>query len=110
MSEETNYNKLETGIDARVAKQYRAAIIELLIQKSDQLTLGDLTQLTESSKYGKVSTEIVLQELLDAYAESEKLTPEVEVAPAELPGGPKKRQKKAARQLGHFFPPSERVG
>lgn len=79
MSEEqTNFEKLESGIDLKVADQFRSVILKLLLKQSGNLTLSDLTQLTESQKYGEVASGIRLQELLDAYVESENLGPEPE--------------------------------
>lgn len=80
MSEEqTNFEKLESGIDEKVADQFRSVILKLLLKLSGKLTLADLTQLTESKKYGEVASGMRLQELLDAYVESENLGPEPEV-------------------------------
>lgn len=95
MSEEqTNFEKLESGIDAKVADQFRSVILQLLLKLSGKLTLADLTQLTESKKYGEVASRMRLQELLDAYVESENLGPEPEVV--EKP----KRGRKAKTESG----------
>lgn len=90
MSDEKS--KLELGIDQKAAEQHRELILELLQQKAGELTLADLSQLTESKKYGEVASAITVQELFDAYVQKEGLEPVVEGAESSEPKTPRKRK------------------
>ena len=93
---------IENSIDEALSAQARGLVVKALLDQAGDTTLPDLVKLCESAKYGDVAKKISLQEVIDAYVETQKLVPEPEgeavVAPAPSKPASKGKGKKASKK------------
>ena len=105
---------IENSIDQAISAQARGLVVKALLDQAGDTTLPDLVKLCDSAKYGDVAKKISLQEVIDAYVETQKLVPEPEEGKVEAPAAPSKpaskKGKKASKKRAAKKRPSKSSG
>lgn len=66
-------NEIESIIDEGVNSQIRGLAVKAILGKAGDITLDQLAGLRDSERYGAVMKEVSLQELIDAYVDTNHL-------------------------------------
>lgn len=93
---------IESTIDADLAGHLRGLVLQSLLKNAGAAKLAELVKFTEHDRFGTVASDISLQEIIDAYVETNHLVegsalPEPEPAPARRKAG-KKASKKTPKK------------